>query len=525
MLRNLSIKTRLLSGLSILSLLSIISSVGAIVSFTESRSSIEALYQHRLQGVAMIDRVKVGLFSMQGAILNAGGTVPADEAVMGRYVKELAGIWAAYRTLPQSAETRKQADVFDNAWRRLASDLAAAARPDAASSMPSLQQDIAGAIAQAQRVTAAQAKDGGETYNQALADYALSVRCALIVAAISLLTAAGVGVSLIRSISSPLRHVIDMTEAIAAGDLTHMIEAQSGDEIGQITKALARMQEGIRGMVADVRLTTETLLPIAEEMAHGSHELAIRNRAQASSLTSTAASMEELTATVQQTADNARQVNALVNNAAEVAGRGGAAVGDVVLTMGEISSASARIVDIIGVIDSIAFQTNLLALNAAVEAARAGEQGRGFAVVASEVRNLAQRTGLAAKEIKELIAESAARVQDGRKLVGEAGRTIEEVVASVGRVTVMIGDITRASVEQSGGIDQVGKAIVDMDDGTQQNAAMVQKAATSAATMREQAYKLSGMVAKFRLAQVTDEARDGASTGAEAVLLPHSVAA
>jgi len=499
MMRNLSIRTRLLCGLAILSVLSLVSSVGAIVSFNASKSSVETLYDQRLMAVALLDRVKVDLFSMQGAILNAGGTAPADAAILDGLAADLGRNWASYRGKPQSPGTRKLADAFDRSWTALAADLRMLSKPDAAVSIPALQQDMANAIAQAQRISIAQESDGGQSYRQALEDHAFSVRCALTVLAFSLATAVVVAVSLLRSISAPLRHVIDLTQAIATGDLTRRIEPVSGDEIGQITVALARMQEGIRSMVADLRETTGMLLPMAEDMASGSRELAERNDAQVSALSATAASMEQLTTTVQQNADSARQVDALVKNAAEVAARGGVVVGDVVATMASIGGASARIVDIIGVIDSIAFQTNLLALNAAVEAARAGEQGRGFAVVASEVRNLAHRSALAAKEIKALIGASTAQVRDGNRLAGEAGATIEDVVASVRRVTAMVGDIARASAEQSGGIDQVSRAIVDMDGVTQQNAALVQQGAASAVAMREQAQRLSAVVARFRL--------------------------
>lgn len=499
MLRNLSIRTRLLCGLAILSILSVVSSVGAIASFNTSKSSLGTLYEQRLMAMALLDRVKVDLFSMQGAILNAGGTAPAEAKVLDGLAADLARNWADYRRKPQAADTRKLGDGFDRTWGALASDLRALSKPDAAVSMPALQQDMATAIAQAQRISMAQERDGGHAYRQALDDLAFSMRCALTVLLLSLVTAVAVAVSLLRSISRPLRHVIDLTQAIAAGDLTRRIEPASGDEIGQITAALARMQEGIRSMVADLRETTGMLLPMAEDLASGSRELAERNDEQVSALSTTAVSMEELTTTVQQNADSARQVDALVKGAAEVAARGGEVVGDVVTTMASIGAASARIVDIISVIDGIAFQTNLLALNAAVEAARAGEQGRGFAVVAGEVRNLAHRSASAAKEIKALIGASTAQVEDGNRLAGEAGATIAEVVASVRRATAMVGDIARASAEQSGGIDQVGRAIVGMDGVTQQNAVLVQQGAASAAAMREQAQRLAAVVARFRL--------------------------
>ena len=499
MMRNLSIRTRLLCGLAILSILSVVSSVGAIVSFKDSKLSLGTLYEQRLMAMVLLDRVKVDLFSMQGAILNAGGTAPAEARVLDDLAADLTRSWADYRRKPQAADTRKLGDAFDRTWAALATDLRALSKPDAAVSMPALQQDMATAIGQAQRISMAQERDGGHAYRQAVGNLALSMRCALTVLAFSLVTAVAVAVSLLRSISGPLRHVIDLTQAIAAGDLTRRIVPASGDEIGQITAALARMQDGIRSMVADLRETTGMLLPMAEDMAAGSRELARRNDEQVSALSTTAASMEELTTTVQQNADSARHVDTLVKGAAEVAAQGGTVVREVVDTMASIGVASARIVDIIGVIDGIAFQTNLLALNAAVEAARAGEQGRGFAVVASEVRSLAHRSASAAKEIKALIGASTAQVQVGNRLAGKAGATIEEVVASVRRATAMVGDIARASAEQSGGIDQVGRAIVGMDGVTQQNAELVQQGAASAVAMREQAQRLAAVVARFRL--------------------------
>jgi methyl-accepting chemotaxis protein len=261
------------------------------------------------------------------------------------------------------------------------------------------------------------------------------------------------------------------------------------------------MNDSLVGIVANVRGGTDTIAIASQEISAGNMDLSARTEQQASALEETAASMEELTTTVKQNADNARQANQLSIAASEVATQGGAVVGQVIVTMGSINESARKIVDIIGVIDGIAFQTNILALNAAVEAARAGEQGRGFAVVASEVRTLAQRSAAAAKEIKELIGDSVDKVDTGAKLVDQAGATMNEVVASIRRVTDIMGEISSASHEQTGGIEQVNQAIGQMDQVTQQNAALVEEAAAAAASMEEQAGKLAQVVSVFKLDQ------------------------
>ena len=304
---------------------------------------------------------------------------------------------------------------------------------------------------------------------------------------------------LVRSITHPLRRAVEVAEAVAAGDLTSRIDVTTKDETGQLMHALKGMNGSLAKVVGEVRHGTDAIATASGQIAAGNQDLSSRTEEQASSLEQTAASMEELTSTVKQNADNARQANQLAVSASEVAVRGGGVVSQVVDTMGSINSSSKKIVDIIGVIDGIAFQTNILALNAAVEAARAGEQGRGFAVVASEVRNLAQRSGAAAKEIKGLIDDSVDKVEAGSRQVAEAGRTMDEIVDSVKRVTDIMGEITAASQEQSTGIEQVNQAIAQMDQVTQQNAALVEEAAAAAQSMQEQAASLVGAVSVFRL--------------------------
>jgi len=302
-----------------------------------------------------------------------------------------------------------------------------------------------------------------------------------------------------RSITEPLKQAVHAAAMVAAGDLTTSINTSSRDEIGELMLALDTMNEALRKIVSQVKNGTYAIAGAAGEISSGNLDLSARTEQQASSLEETAASMEELTSTVKQNAENAGQANQLAMTASDVAIKGGRVVSQVVDTMGSINESASKIVDIIGVIDGIAFQTNILALNAAVEAARAGEQGRGFAVVASEVRSLAHRSAEAAKEIKILIGDSVEKVGIGAKLVDEAGATMNEVVASVKRVTDIMGEITAATKEQSAGIEQVNLAITDMDSTTQQNAALVEQAAAAAQSMQDQAASLANVVDTFKL--------------------------
>ena len=302
-----------------------------------------------------------------------------------------------------------------------------------------------------------------------------------------------------RSITVPIREAVAVAEKVAGGDLTSRVVAHGRDETGQLMRALGSMTTSLAEIVGRVRTGTGAIATASSEIAAGNLDLSSRTEQQAGSLEETASSMEELTSTVKQNSDNAREANRLARNAATIAGDGGAVVAEVVGTMGSINESSRKIVDIIGVIDGIAFQTNILALNAAVEAARAGEQGRGFAVVASEVRTLAQRSAAAAKEIKTLIGDSVDRVDLGAKLVDQAGETMEQVVESIRRVTDIMAEITHASQEQTGGIEQVNAAIGQMDQVTQQNAALVEESAAAAASMQDQAAKLAQVVGVFKL--------------------------
>jgi methyl-accepting chemotaxis protein len=302
-----------------------------------------------------------------------------------------------------------------------------------------------------------------------------------------------------RSITGPLQGAVTVAQKVAGGELTSQVTVEGQDETSELLQALKDMNDSLVRTVSDVRTSTETITVASQEIASGNADLSSRTESQASSLEETASSMEELTSTVKQNADNARQANQLAVSASSVAVKGGSVVSQVVETMGSIKASSSKIVDIIGVIDGIAFQTNILALNAAVEAARAGEQGRGFAVVASEVRNLAQRSAGAAKEIKELIGDSVDKVDAGSRLVDEAGQTMELIVTSIKQVADIMGEITAATQEQSNGIEEVNQAITQMDEMTQQNAALVEEAAAAAESMQEQAQNLAHAVSIFKL--------------------------
>jgi len=301
------------------------------------------------------------------------------------------------------------------------------------------------------------------------------------------------------SITQPLHRALDLAQRVSAGDLTENVASPCKDETGQLLRALHEMTDSLIATVGAVRGSTETISVASREIASGNADLSSRTETQASALEETASSMEQLTDTVRQNAEHARQANQLAMSASEVAAKGGQIVSDVVGTMGSIKASSYKIVDIIGVIDGIAFQTNILALNAAVEAARAGEQGRGFAVVASEVRNLAQRSAGAAKEIKALIGDSVEKVDAGGKLVDAAGQTMGQIVSSVQQVADYMRDITAATQEQSVGIEEINRAIGQMDEMTQQNAALVEQAAAAAESMQQQAQMLADAVSIFKL--------------------------
>ncbi|MFZ6644834.1 methyl-accepting chemotaxis protein [Undibacterium sp. TJN25] len=354
-------------------------------------------------------------------------------------------------------------------------------------------------FAQVDKMVAYQADMMSKDSDNAMAQARFADILMLSLSGIAVLLAAAIGVFITRSITRPINNAVDVAESVAGGDLTRQIHVTSTNETGRLLGALKSMNDNLQRIVSQVRAGTDTIATASSQIAVGNMDLSSRTEEQASSLEETASAMEELTSTVKQNADNARQANQLAASASEVAITGGDVVGQVIQTMSSINDSSKKIVDIISVIDGIAFQTNILALNAAVEAARAGEQGRGFAVVASEVRNLAQRSASAAKEIKTLIGDSVEKVDAGSRLVQHAGKTMDEVVASVQRVTDVISEISSASNEQSTGIEQINLAITQMDEVTQQNAALVEEAAAASQSLQDQASNLVDVVSIFKL--------------------------
>jgi len=445
-------------------------------------------------------------------LAKAKSTDPADEQY---YDREMKAVSAHVNELQQELESLVQSDkgkalLADVAARRKAySDIRTEAfRRKAAEGMnagvnafigermlPAMKEYVAAVEA----VVAFQETLFAEAEARIDSVYA-EARRALIGMGLLALACGGVfGVLLTRGITRPLVRAVGLAQQVASGDLTARIEVTSRDEVGDLLAALQRMNASLLATVSEVRAGTDTIVSASQQIASGNLDLSSRTEEQASSLEETASSMEELTSTVRQNAEHAREANVLARSASEIAVRGGEVVSQVVTTMAAINESSKKIADIIGVIDGIAFQTNILALNAAVEAARAGEQGRGFAVVASEVRNLAQRSAGAAKEIRALIGDSVARVDAGGQLVEQAGSTMHDVVQGISRVTDIMAEIASASAEQTLGIEQVNAAITQMDDVTQQNAALVEEASAAAASLEEQAAALARLVATFKV--------------------------
>ena len=361
-------------------------------------------------------------------------------------------------------------------------------RPQAAAYMQELDKFV-----QSQQVRSEAVRQESEALTQRA--LVMGVVVVVLVVVLALLLSAW----LVRSITQPLEHSVALANAIASGDLTVHAHDDRRDELGQLLRSLNDMATKLREVVGEVRSGVESVSAAAHEIASGNHDLSARTEQTASNLQETAASMEELTATVTQSADTARQANQLASTAAQAAERGGSVVEQVVHSMQSITESSRKIGDIIGVIDGIAFQTNILALNAAVEAARAGEQGRGFAVVAGEVRSLAQRSAEAAKEIKALITTSVQNVDEGSQQVEQAGQCMQDIVSSVRRVSDLIGEITASSLEQRDGIGQVNQAVANLDQMTQQNAALVEEASAAAASMNDQAQRLAQVVSVFNV--------------------------
>ena len=512
MLKNLTIKTRLVFVIGLLCLVSLAVGLVGLRNLGTTNDALKTVYNDRLIAVGQLSEVLSLVQENQNTLSKAASSqpeqVPAAVEEVEKRIQTITAKWGEYMATYLTPDEKILAQKFADSRKKFVEQglkpVMAAFR---AKDMPAAVAAVHGPLVQnyvpvrdnMKALIQLQLDVGKTEYEEAIARFQTAEMFAIALIGFSLLCGIAIGAWLIRGISRALAQALRIANSVAAGDLTEKIRIESNDEIGQLLTALEKMNDGLVGIVAEVRSGTDMIATASGQIAAGNQDLSSRTEEQASSLEETASSMEELTSTVKQNADNARQANSLAVTASGVASKGGAVIGQVVETMGQINNSATKIVDIIGVIDGIAFQTNILALNAAVEAARAGEQGRGFAVVASEVRNLAQRSAAAAKEIKGLIGDSVERVEAGSKLVNEAGETMHEIVESVRRVTDIMGEITAASQEQTAGIDQINQAITQMDQVTQQNAALVEEASAASEAMQDQAAKLALVVSVFKL--------------------------
>jgi methyl-accepting chemotaxis protein len=514
-MKNMNIGTRLALGFAVVLSLLVALSALAVWRMQAASAATEVMIHEKVRNERMIDEwVKV-------IEVNAARTTTAWLAVDAADQSGVEDQMKASSARATEIQERLAQVLVDPAAKDLLAQIASTRAAYTAARAQVFKDKAAGQLASARQIysqdmvgkrtaylaalanlSVSQRKVLDQTAEQMIAQYQSSRNLLVTLAAIAIVAGAAFAYAITRSITGPLRAAVRVAETVSAGDLTSNIVVAGSDETGKLMAALKAMNDSLVGIVGQVRTGTDTISTASSEIASGNMDLSSRTEEQASSLEETASSMEELTSTVKFNADNARQANQLAIAASQVATRGGAVVSEVVATMGSINDSSRKIVDIISVIDGIAFQTNILALNAAVEAARAGEQGRGFAVVASEVRNLAQRSAAAAKEIKTLIGDSVEKVDTGSRLVDQAGKTMEEVVASISRVTSIMNEITTASDEQRDGIEQVNQAITQMDAVTQQNAALVEEAAAAAASMQEQSARLSEVVGVFKLHEV-----------------------
>ncbi|GAB3414572.1 methyl-accepting chemotaxis protein [Massilia agilis] len=518
MFKDVKISTRLLFGFIIVALIGAVVAGIGIRNMGKLNEQSDVIYKQELVGVSRIKDANLSLTNLGRALRNA--LLAPTEQLRNQYLEDaqkqrdlLQQNLAQARPLFVTERGKALLGGLDNqlqAYLPLADELVKRIR---AEPLQARSDTIAFLFGTYSTTLAPVTETLGELSRlketnaarvaQASADlYATSRTTMLVLVLCGLGAGIIMGVTMTRLLTRQLggepAHAAAIAERIAAGDLVTEINLRPGDQTSLLF-AMKSMRDSLASIVGQVRNGTDAIASASAQIAAGNLDLSSRTEEQASSLEETASSMEELTSTVKQNSDNAQQANKLAGSASSVATKGGEVVGQVVQTMGSINTSARKIVDIIGVIDGIAFQTNILALNAAVEAARAGEQGRGFAVVAGEVRTLAQRSAAAAKEIKQLIDDSVGKVEAGTRLVDQAGATMKEVVSSVERVTAIMGEITTASYEQTSGIEQVNQAIAQMDQTTQQNAALVEEAAAAAEAMQEQATRLAELVQVFRI--------------------------
>ena len=533
-LGRLSIRARLYFGtIFSLVLLVIIGAMG-FIALDRTRGTLEVLFSQRVQTLTDMSDLRTALGDLRRAekdiIINFNNTVEvaALRESWGKTLAALrksladvrqvqAGDAAFVAAIDKSLDEIKQYEagivpIFDQIERAQIDGAGGGAYADRLKTHMEATDQLFSRLATSAREQMQEARQGVDALAATMSGL-IGVALVLALAVLIPLTYLSV-----RSITRSLAQARDLAERIAGGDLSRDTQALNHDEVGQLVTAMGRMQQSLRGLVRQVQDAAGNISTASSEIATGNHDLSQRTEQTAANLEEAASSMEMLTSTVQQSAQASRQASDFASSAAEVAARGGAVVSQVVSTMDQITTSSRKIADITGVIDSIAFQTNILALNAAVEAARAGEQGRGFAVVASEVRSLAQRSAGAAKEIKELIGSSVERVEDGSRFVSQAGQTMTEIVGSVRRVSGIIHEITASAAEQSDNIGHISQSVTQLDQKTQQNAALVEQSTAASESLREQALQLTRAVSQFKL-------HDGAAASAQPGGLPAAAAA
>ncbi|WP_105133253.1 methyl-accepting chemotaxis protein [Burkholderia sp. BE12] len=532
--RNLTIRARIGLTMAFLAVLLGVTGVLGLYGMTRSNDSTREIFTNQMPSAVDVSVAEMFAarerLALDRAALLAGTPDAAVAVERSRTMRTQSDAWwQKYLALPRGADEDRLAQdvaarrkVLQDTCDAFASAIGTGDHDRIGDGAKQLQVRYNELAVAGEALRNFQFTDAQASFNRAESMFD-TLRVLLIVVLLAGVAAAVLSwLTLSRAIGRPITDALSHFDAIAAGDLRRPIVVDRRDEMGRLLEGLARMQRGLVDTVRTVRGGSESIATAARQIAAGNIDLSSRTEEQAAALQETASSMEQLTGTVKQNADNARQASSLAANASDIANKGNTVVGQVVGTMGEINDSSAKIADIIAIIEGIAFQTNILALNAAVEAARAGEEGRGFAVVAGEVRSLAQRSSSAAKEIKALIDASVERIRTGSTLVDEAGRTMNDVIGAVQRVTDIMGEIAAASEEQSGGIDQVARAVAQMDEVTQQNAALVEEAAAAAQSLEEQAARLRETAAVF---QLDDEAAPAGTAVAVARHTPRAPSA